>query len=95
MKITTNNVPRDILDSAELTPAEREEFDYLNWPALDEGTDSASFFRYKGQAYDLAEFTRLEATPEWHGGKADSFFSGIVIRLVEDGERVVVGWYCQ
>ena len=39
MKIITNNVPRPILDSYELTPAERAEFDYMDWGALDDGSD--------------------------------------------------------
>jgi hypothetical protein len=33
VKITTNNVPREILDGWELTAREREDFDYLNWVA--------------------------------------------------------------
>lgn len=91
VRITTNNVPRPVVDASELTPREREEFDYLDWSAIDAGTDSASFFRYKGQAYDLGEFMR-DACPEgWDGGRADSAFSGLVVRIVEDGESVVVG----
>jgi hypothetical protein len=90
-EITTNNVPRDIIDAAYLTPAEREEFDYLNWPAIDKGTDTASFFRYKGELYDLGTFMRLEATPGWDGGMAVSWSFAIVVRYVNDNEQVVVG----
>lgn len=54
MIIKTNRVPRNIIDAYELTADERKEFDYLNWPAIDEGSDSASFIRYKGQLYDLS-----------------------------------------
>jgi hypothetical protein len=93
MKITTNNVPRPVLDSAELSQAEREQFDYLDWQALDAGTESASFFRYRGELYDLANFTRLENTPGWEGGFADTFFSGILVRLTNDGDSVIVGTY--
>lgn len=89
MIIKTNRVPRNIIDAYELTADERKEFDYLNWPAIDEGSDSASFIRYKGQLYDLSEFviTDLEG---WDGLHALTYFSGVVIRLVED-DQVVVG----
>lgn len=29
--VRTNNVPRDVISGHELTPAEREEFDYIDW----------------------------------------------------------------
>jgi hypothetical protein len=96
MRITTNNVPRDLIDAWELSPTEREEFDYLNWDAIEAGEDSATFFRYRGQLYDLGEFTRWDG-PEfsplakWDGYRADSFYSALVIRFVDDHERVVVG----
>lgn len=98
--IVTNNVPRDVLDAWELTAAERQEFDYLNWQAIEDGSDSASFFRYKGGLYDLGEFTAWDnpASPtreKWDGFRSDSFFSGLVVRYCEDFERVVVGrCYC-
>ena len=95
VKIRTNNVPRDVIDACELTPAERTEFDYLNWPAIDAGRDSASFFRYRGQVYDLGEFMRADVghgSPfaRWDGYTNDSFFSGTLVRFVENGERVIV-----
>lgn len=99
--VRTNNVPRDIIDACELTPREREPFDYLDWSAIDAGEDSASFFRYRGEVYDLGEFmANLRETggttggPDlagWDGYMADSYFSAIVVRFVGDGERVVVG----
>lgn len=90
VKIITNNHPRDISDAWSLTAEERAEFDYLDWPAIEEGRDSASFFRYRGQLYDLGSFT-LNAPQGWDGSMADSFFSGIVVRLVNDNEQVIVG----
>lgn len=93
--VTTNNHHRPVLDASELTDAERTEFDYLDWDALREGRDSASFFRYRGQVYDLSEF--IESAPDgafgWDAFRSDSFFSGIVIRYIQgmDGEFVVVG----
>jgi hypothetical protein len=100
VKVITNNVPRSIIDGYELTEQERAEFDYLDWPAIDEGTDSASFFRYKGELYDLGEFTRdygitkdaglPEHLSKRDGYLSDSAFSAIVVRIVDD-ESVVVG----
>jgi hypothetical protein len=96
MKVTTNNVPRPVIDAYELTAKEREQFDYLDWPAIDEGRDSASFFRYKGELYDLSEFERWDnpASPTregWDGFRSDSYFSALVVRYADHGESVVVG----
>ncbi len=100
--IRTNNVPRDIIDGWELTPAEREEFDFLDWEAIEQGRDSASFFRYRGELYYLGNFLRTDfngftdAGPPlraWDGYESDSFFSGTLVRYADDGERVVVGRY--
>lgn len=106
--ITTNNVPRDVINSWELTAAEREQFDYLDWEAIDDGRGSAEFFRFNGQLYDLGDMERgWNGMPDglkgWHNYLSDSFFSGIVIRYPYlddygltndfDYEHVIVGWY--
>ena len=96
MKIITNNVPRYTIDAVELAPAERERFDYLDWDKIDAGRDSATFFRYRGELYDLGEFMRVEPGGElqaagWHACRADSAFSGVVVKLADDGEEVIVG----
>jgi len=97
--VRTNNQGRDILSGYELTEDERAEFDYLDWAAIDDGSDSASFFRFKGTTYDLGEFMTTTGMPEfspltkWDGYMSDSFFSGIVVRYVDDYERVVVGTF--
>ena len=92
MEICTNNIPRDIIDDYQLSEKEREEFDYLDWEKIDNGEDSATFFRYKGRLYYLGEFVRTpESLKPWHGMSADSAFSGILIRLVDD--QIIVGQY--
>jgi len=96
MTIKTNNVPRDVIDAYELTADERTQFDYLDWDAIEDGRDSASFFRYRGELHDLGEFERWDnpASPtrgHWDGFRSDSFFSGLVVRYCEDFEHVVVG----
>lgn len=89
--VTTNNHQRPVLYGSDLTDAERAEFDYIDWQA-----DDATFFRYRGQVYDLSEF--IESVPlsvhGWDAYRADSFFSGLVIRYIQcalDGDHVVVG----
>ena len=97
--IRTNNVPRDVIEAYELTEKERQEFDYLDWKAIDAGEDGASFFRFKRQLYNLGEFILpsqyedKEQSPfkGWDGMQSDSYFSGVLVRIVDDGERVVVG----
>ena len=96
MKIITNNVPRDVIEAYELTPDERDEFGYLDWQAIEEGRDSASFVRYRGELYDLSEFMVWDnpASPtrqRWDGFRSDSYFSGLVVRYCDDYERVVIG----
>lgn len=100
IEVTTNHVPRDVVEAYELTADERAEFDYLDWEKIERGEDSASFFRYKGQVYDLGEFERWDSiqSPEranggWDGFSADTYFSGILVRYVEDFERVIVARY--
>ena len=89
MTITTNNHFRDILTAYDLTANEIKEFDYL---AEGEG----SFFRYKGEVYDLGEFMRWDnpASPtskDWDGFRSDSYFSGIAVKYDESCEMVKVG----
>jgi hypothetical protein len=98
LTIKTNNVPRDIVEAYELTAAERAEFDYIDWHKIEAGEDSASFFRYGGEVYDLGEFMRwdgVEFSPlaTWDGYQSDSFFSGLLVRYVDDFERVIVARY--
>jgi hypothetical protein len=101
LTIRTNNHARPVLSRWELTPKESADFDYL---ADDEG----SFFRYRGQVYDIGEFCRVIApgtksmhptecaSPDfagWDGYLSDSFFSGMLVRYVDDCESVIVGVY--
>lgn len=92
-RIVTNNhwrqfdcrcdVPQNILDS---------EFD---WTTED---DSDGYFRYKGTWYHLSEFMRTGYPGQvddngYHASKGDSYFSGILIRLSDDGEKFQVATY--
>lgn len=92
--IITNNVPRDVVDAWELTEAERGEFDYLDWEAIEQGRDSASFARYKGQLYDLGDTEgAFPADRRWFY-RSDSFFSGVLFRHDSlDPDRIICGRY--
>jgi hypothetical protein len=84
----------EIIDACQLTETERAEFGYLDWPAIDDGRDSASFFRRDGELYDLGSFMRTspgstEYRLGWHGFAADSFFSGIAVHISDDGETIL------
>src|SRR5262245_13080732 len=99
LTIITNNVPRDVLEAYELSSAERAQFDYLDWDAIEAGEDSASFVRYKGELLDLGEFERWDnpASPTrgtgWDGMRSDTFFSGVLVRYLDNFERVVMARY--
>lgn len=88
MKITTNNVPRNVIYFYELTQAERTEFDYLD--------ETDALVRYKGELIPLADFTSIAKRSQpgnsmahgvddndpllaWHGILMDTYFSGVVI----------------
>lgn len=101
VNIITNGHERPIIEAHELTPKEREEFDYIKWDAIDRGEDRETFFRYKGKLYDTGEFMYID--PErypahwgikgWEGIKNESFFSGMLIRYSEDFDYVIVARY--
>lgn len=95
MKVVTNNVPRLLLYWYELTDEEKKEFDWMNEP------EDGDFFRYKGAIYCTEMFVRGENNPwtgnrnpypGWDGYHQDSFFSAVLVKFVEDGDKIVVGW---
>lgn len=93
-EIRTNNQARPLLSWYELTDKEKAEFDYIENPEEETGLD---FFRFKGRIYTLSDFMRIDqqstAFPGWHGYKGDGFFSGMLVKLSDDGEAVIVGQY--
>jgi hypothetical protein len=100
MQIKCNHVPRDIIYWYELTPREVAKFDYLD---TEEKQNDASFFRYKRQTYDLSEFFAITGAIAPHcdrlgwekfdGYMSNSFFSGVLVRYVDSGERVIAATY--
>lgn len=97
--IRTNHHPRDLIDAYALTPKEREQFDYLDWDAIDAaGTDSATFFRYKGELTSLDSVMRVEPGGEladlgWDGYVSWGYSNGLLLRFASDYEQCIIGYY--
>jgi hypothetical protein len=70
----------------------REKFDWM-----DEIEDTYSFFKYKEEVMHLSEFININPSRcptelrGWDGYLNDTYFSGLLVRLVNDNEEVVVG----
>lgn len=100
LTIITNNRPRDLLCLADIPKhIAIDEFGYI---------DSGEFYTprivaYRGAFYDVNEFTRtpnneparqeLNDLSAWDGYQSNSYFSGVVLRYVDNFERVIVGRY--
>ena len=91
IKIITNNKPRQLIYGYELTDKQKQDFDYI------EDIDSHDFVKYKNNIYDLSGFMRIESIDslkDWHGYISDSYFSGTLVKYIDD-DSVIMGWYYQ
>lgn len=88
MKIITNNHYRHILYFHELEPNEQDELKD-SYDTIEEST----FFRYRGQVYDLNNFMRSTDNRfgDWQGYHCDSFFSAVLVKYDTSCEAVKVG----
>lgn len=92
MQIITNHKPRPIVYGYELTEKQKADFDYLTAEDL----EINNFIIYRGQVYDLSEFTRAPdnlKTLNYDGIHTESFFSGLLIKLDQHGDAVTVARY--
>lgn len=93
MEIITNNKPRPMLALHELPADMQKEFDYV----LPDDS-SCRFVKYKGvwmDCFDMQSISRelgFSQFTGWHGIASDSFFSGTLVRFVDD-DQVIVGRY--
>lgn len=97
MKITTNNKPRPMVCLADLPAEVQKDFDYVR----EQGDLLPRFVQYKGWWYDVHDTMRCpgaEAPAEqrhafkgWDSYISETFFSGVVFRLI--GDDVIVGRY--
>ena len=92
LQITSNFHWNNFLYGYELTKEEKASFDWID----PEDIETHSFLKYKGNVYSIGDFMiidRNEALEEWDGYASDSFFSGVLIKLSDDGEQYQVGTY--
>ncbi len=90
--VVTNGHPRPVLDWSDLTEAEREEFDYIT--GSEQEDFAASFFRYRGETYDLGDGFLIAPDPikalgfdEW---QTTSYFDGLAVRRFDEDGRDTV-----
>lgn len=101
MNITTNNQPRELKYLSDFSLSDQDKIrKQYDWMDSDDLECNYGFFKYCGHIYHLQDFLRVadEATGDlagWDGYTSDSYFSGTLIKLVDDDcDRVVVGYYC-
>lgn len=91
MKIKCNNIPRQFIYGYELSSKQRQDFDYIP----DDEIMLHEFIKYKGNVYDVSEFLRVDSQElnGWHGYASDSFFSGVLIRIVDSEHCIMASYY--
>jgi hypothetical protein len=89
---TTNNHVREIVDGWEVPADVRTDFDYIDWEAVDNGSDSASFVKYRGDWHDLGDVMLAPDSIRRHGYdgfNSDSHWSGVAYRYFDrDGNNL-------
>ena len=91
MQIKCNNIPRQFIYGYELSSKQRQDFDYIP----EDEIMLHEFVKYKGRVYDVSEFLRVESKElnGWHGYASDSFFSGVLIRIVGSEHCIMASYY--
>ena len=64
----------------------KDQFSHLSNDDID------GFFKYRNYWYHLSDFI-VTTIKGWDGVVSDSFFSGVLIKISNDGERYKVGTY--
>ena len=90
MRIITNNHWRQFLYRNDVPdPTLQSDFDWTD--ELD------GFIKYRDKYYHLLEFVRISSNApfpkKYNGYSSDSFFSGILIKLSDDGEYYKIATY--
>jgi hypothetical protein len=94
MEIKTNNHWRLFLNGNQLPKHVRKQFDHLS----DEEFNCGSFVKYKGYFYEMSDFLRLSVgnlttTQNWDGYHADSYWSGVLIKVSPDGDHYKIATF--
>ena len=93
LEINTDNKWKQLRYGYEVE--KRKDFKDYDWMEEDEKHDG--WIIYRRRLYHLSDFMRIENIPEfsgWDGYLSDTFFSGVLIKLSDDGERYKIGTYC-
>jgi len=89
-KIYGNGHAREVLYWFDLTEEEQAEFDFSD-------KEDSTYFRYKGNAYTLGDFMRVDSNSPFSGFAdgyhSDSYFSGVLVKYTECGDGVKVYTY--
>ena len=65
---------------------------------LDDDAKADGWVKYKNEYMHLSDFMRLSGSGmgrDWNGHNGDSYFSGTVIKMTDDGEEYKIGRYYQ
>ena len=70
--------------------------DQFDW--MDEDEQFDGWIHYRNNWYHTSDFMRIDHHPDsdfssWHGYHGDSFFSGVLIKLSDDGESYQIATY--
>jgi len=92
LTIKTNNHWRDWLSGIDLPESEKANFDYLD------DFESGMFLKYKAQYYSMENFMycslgSIFGEKGWHAYAGDSYFSGVLIAISDDGQMYKIGTY--
>ena len=94
-RVYTNHHIRSFLTE---TDVPQETLDWYDW--LDEQDKTYGWIHYKNHWYHVSDFTRIKADSgywaagRWDGVRPDSFFSGVVIKLIDDIDGdYIIGTY--
>jgi hypothetical protein len=77
-----HDVPKSVLEN---------QFDYLDKDEMADG-----FLKYNGRWYHTEDFMLTDGLMRelgWLGVASDSYFSGVLIAMCDDGEEYIVGTY--
>ena len=93
INIITNNHHHYFKYAHDVPSAVMSDFDWL-----DEEENMDGFIQYKGIWYHLSGFMKIDSNgydfDDWHGYIVDSAFSGVLIKLSDDGESYQIATYC-
>jgi hypothetical protein len=64
---------------------------YKDYDWLDPQDKSDNWIEYRRSWYHVSDFMRCQNFSGWHGYHCDSFFSGVLVEISDDGEQYRIG----